>query len=328
MCVWHDSSGCVISGIYIYFFFLTHIDVCVTWLIWMCDIWHFFVWHDVFICVDVVFVTHLISDTVTTRSRTVCCSTLQHTATHCNTLQHTAPHYNTLQHISDIVTICLCTVCCSTLQHTSTHCNTLQHTAPHCTTSVTLWRFVYAQYVAARCNTLQHTATHCNILQRTATHCNTSVTLRRFVHAQCVAAHCNTLQHTATHCNTLQYTTTHYNKLQHTATHCNTLQHVSDIVTTYLCTGHDSITSVKCLILSTTCLPCHDSSKYVTWLIRTSFFVAVTSLMLRMDCLPLRIQICDRTLPNMCHDSFIHGTSFFVTCDITHVIGLFRRIQW
>ena len=46
----------------------------------------------------------------------LCCSVLQHTATHCNTLR----------------LLCCCNsieLCCSVLQHTATHCNTLQHTA-------------------------------------------------------------------------------------------------------------------------------------------------------------------------------------------------------
>jgi len=62
----------------------------------------------------------------------ICCSTLQHTATHHESCPpyhysstaprcmsyHTAPHCNTLHH-----------TLCSSLQHNATHCNTLQHTA-------------------------------------------------------------------------------------------------------------------------------------------------------------------------------------------------------
>ena len=76
--------------------------------------------------------------TVPTR---VCCSTLQHTATHAlqHTLQHTVTYLwsRLLRNVDTVPT----RICCNTLQRTATLCNTLQHTATHC-------------------NTLQHTATH------------------------------------------------------------------------------------------------------------------------------------------------------------------------
>ena len=69
----------------------------------------------------------------------LCCSVLQHTATHCNTLR----------------LVCCCNsveLCCSVLQHTATHCNTLRLLC--CCNSIELC-----------CSVLQHTATHCNTLQ-------------------------------------------------------------------------------------------------------------------------------------------------------------------
>ena len=102
-------SWCIYASIYVCD--VTHIFMCVTWLIHMCDM--------TYGC------GHVIS-----RKESSCVCVLKgcdmtHSyipyATHCNTLQHTATH-------------------CNTLQHTATHCNTLQHTATHCNTLIHIYR--------------------------------------------------------------------------------------------------------------------------------------------------------------------------------------------
>ena len=100
-----------------------------------------------------------------TKSCTIHCITLHHTATHCNTLQHAATHYNTLQHNATRVALFVGRIDDQLGNRGATHSNTLQHTATHC-------------------NTQQHTATHSNTQQHTATHCS---------------ACCNTLQHMLQH---------------------------------------------------------------------------------------------------------------------------------
>ena len=178
----------------------------VTWLIYMRDRTHSYLWH-LLIHIWLVYMCDLTCLYVCSRYDSYTSLVyamwlphhmrdmqhsyvMQHTATHCNTLQHTATHCNTLQHN---------TTHCNTLQHTATHCNTLQHSILSCI--IPTWF-----------NTLQHTATHCNTLQRTATHCNTlqnTATQYPDMHHSYMihhtAAHCNTLQHTATHCNTVPW---------------------------------------------------------------------------------------------------------------------------
>jgi len=75
-------------------------------------------------------------------------------------------------------------MCCSVLQHTATHRNntatTLQQRCrSRCLKkSAASYFFLFlgcmlVQHAATHCNTLQHSAIHCNTLQHTATHCNT-----------------------------------------------------------------------------------------------------------------------------------------------------------
>jgi len=75
----------------------THLSVwyeslmCVTWVIYLCDMTRFCVWHDSF------------RHTGSSGNHTVThCNTLQHTAKHCNTLQHTAPHLATQHHTNTL----------------------------------------------------------------------------------------------------------------------------------------------------------------------------------------------------------------------------------
>jgi len=62
----------------------------------------------------------------TSKLKTTCCSTLQHTATHCSTLQLTATHWCLM-----ISWCCFPSTHCITLQDAAAHCNTLQLTATH-----------------------------------------------------------------------------------------------------------------------------------------------------------------------------------------------------
>jgi len=62
--------------------------ICVTRLIYTCDVTYPYVWRDIFICATRPL------DFRTQRLFTGKYDTLQHTATHCNALQHTAKHCN------------------------------------------------------------------------------------------------------------------------------------------------------------------------------------------------------------------------------------------
>jgi len=123
-----------------------------------------------------------LSSALCTSSSSICCNTLQHTATHCNTLQHTTTH-------------------CNTLQHTATQCNILQHEdSADAFVSQTLHLYsrhwISLQQTATHSNTQQHTATHYNTLQHTATLQLTATRIFSRVAFQ-------TLYLTATHCITL-----------------------------------------------------------------------------------------------------------------------------
>jgi len=214
--VWHDMTDlkCVISWhtpshskedtavqqrlVYYAWHFLL---ICVTWLIDICDMIHWYVWH--------------IDMCDTTRDRT-----LKPSCSRCRCAKKEASEFRIqMSHVTDSVWGVLhIRIIARILQHAATYFNTLQHPATHC-------------------NTLQHTATHCNILQHSATPCNTETRYSTLQHA---IPRCNTLQYVATHrrcliddvwhtClgrrNTLQHTATRFNTLQHTVTPCNTPQH-------------------------------------------------------------------------------------------------------
>ena len=70
-----------------------------TWLILMCDMTHWYVWHDSLICVtlliDMCEMTHLL---IRYYNVYLGDKLITHTVSHCNTLHHTATHCNTLQH--------------------------------------------------------------------------------------------------------------------------------------------------------------------------------------------------------------------------------------
>jgi len=203
----------------------------------MCDITHWYAWHNPWICVTRIIhtqnITHSrvrldqfhLTDTIFTAYRA---SSAAHTTNEpsnswiicgkwTSKKERYAPSPATATH----------TKCCNrnrkgkTLKHIATHCNALRHTAthlvpqpPHIPSAAT------ATGKAKQCNTLQHTATHCtalqyNALHRAAIHCITlHHTLRCHLHTYWQAK-----QHTSPHCNTLQRAATHCNRLQHPATH-------------------------------------------------------------------------------------------------------------
>jgi len=233
--------------------------ICVTWLIDMCAMTHWYVWHDSLICVtwliDMCDMTHWY---VYNRARSVSsvdpaghylCVAWCTRKRHRGVSQCVVVCCSVLMCVAASVAVCWCALQ-HLLQYADVRCSIyeLKQTPSRCVAvCCSMWQCVAVygsvlQCVAVCCSvhTLQHTATHHDTPQHPALHSNTPQ--HTTTHHKYTTAHFLDIMHkehsaqlseslwcVAVCCSMLQgaYTATHCNTLQHTATHCNTLQHTA-----------------------------------------------------------------------------------------------------